>query len=214
MPQRRLTARAATLTFCHMAAHSARAARRATIPNALSLLRLVGTPALFGLVRLESPAPFLVWYAVLALTDWLDGLLARRWGQTSEFGATLDAVADVAFYGSTAALLWIRFPAYVRPNLALLGVALALYAVLVAYTRTRFGRAILPHTHLSRTAGALAVIAAIACFVTDGTPLIRAVIALYAVSFVEMIAMVVRHGPVSADTRTIIGLATAATPER
>ncbi len=33
-------------------------------------------------------------FVVAALTDWLDGFLARRWNQTSAFGAFLDPVAD------------------------------------------------------------------------------------------------------------------------
>lgn len=33
-------------------------------------------------------------FIVAALTDWLDGFLARRWDQTSSFGAFLDPVAD------------------------------------------------------------------------------------------------------------------------
>jgi len=33
-------------------------------------------------------------FAIAAFTDWLDGYLARRWNQTSAFGAFLDPVAD------------------------------------------------------------------------------------------------------------------------
>lgn len=33
-------------------------------------------------------------FILAALTDWLDGFLARRWQQTSSFGAFLDPVAD------------------------------------------------------------------------------------------------------------------------
>ncbi len=33
-------------------------------------------------------------FALAAITDWLDGFLARRWSQTSPFGAFLDPVAD------------------------------------------------------------------------------------------------------------------------
>ncbi|HBG32109.1 CDP-diacylglycerol--glycerol-3-phosphate 3-phosphatidyltransferase [Candidatus Macondimonas diazotrophica] len=33
-------------------------------------------------------------FVVAAITDWLDGYLARRWNQTSAFGAFLDPVAD------------------------------------------------------------------------------------------------------------------------
>lgn len=35
-----------------------------------------------------------VFFIVAALTDWFDGFLARRWNQTSSFGAFLDPVAD------------------------------------------------------------------------------------------------------------------------
>jgi CDP-diacylglycerol--glycerol-3-phosphate 3-phosphatidyltransferase/cardiolipin synthase len=33
-------------------------------------------------------------FAIASITDWLDGYLARRWNQTSSFGAFLDPVAD------------------------------------------------------------------------------------------------------------------------
>lgn len=33
-------------------------------------------------------------FVIAAITDWFDGYLARRWGQTSAFGAFLDPVAD------------------------------------------------------------------------------------------------------------------------
>lgn len=33
-------------------------------------------------------------FAIAAITDWFDGFLARRWKQTSDFGAFLDPVAD------------------------------------------------------------------------------------------------------------------------
>ena len=177
-----------------------------SIPNWLSALRLLGTPALFPLVRLESPAPFLAWYAVLALTDFLDGFLARRWHETTELGAMLDSVADIAFYLATAAVVWIRFPQYVRPNLAWLAAAVAMLVVLIAYTRLRFGRVLLPHTHLSRAAGILAVVAALAAFATDATLLLRGVILLYAIAFVEQIAMFARFGAVPLDTRSYFSI--------
>ena len=42
-------------------------------------------------------------FIIAAVTDWLDGFLARRWNQTSSFGAFLDPVADKLMV--TAALL-------------------------------------------------------------------------------------------------------------
>ena len=67
------------------------------LPNFLTLVRVVLIPVLV-LVW------FLPWqyagelsaiiFVVAALTDWLDGWLARRWKQESAFGAFLDPVAD------------------------------------------------------------------------------------------------------------------------
>jgi len=44
-----------------------------------------------------------VFFIVAAVTDWFDGYLARRWNQTSQFGAFLDPVADKLMV--TAALI-------------------------------------------------------------------------------------------------------------
>ncbi len=55
-------------------------------------------------------------FVVAAITDWLDGFLARRWNQTSAFGAFLDPVADKLMV--TGALLVLVFQARVDPALA------------------------------------------------------------------------------------------------
>ncbi|WP_026119980.1 CDP-alcohol phosphatidyltransferase family protein [Nocardiopsis potens] len=66
-----------------------------TIPNLLSVLRLLGVPLFLWLVL----GPKADWWAlgVLAfagLSDWLDGKIARAWNQTSRLGAVLDPMAD------------------------------------------------------------------------------------------------------------------------
>ena len=44
-------------------------------------------------------------FIAAAITDWLDGYLARRWGQTSAFGAFLDPVADKLMVAAALILL-------------------------------------------------------------------------------------------------------------
>jgi len=67
------------------------------VPNTLTLLRIGLIPVLVVIFYLPyswaSVAACAV-FTVAALTDLLDGWLARRWGQTSAFGAFLDPVAD------------------------------------------------------------------------------------------------------------------------
>ena len=66
-----------------------------TVPNLLSMLRLAGVPVFLWLVLgPEADGLALLLLAVAGVTDFLDGYLARRWGQTSMFGQILDPVAD------------------------------------------------------------------------------------------------------------------------
>jgi cardiolipin synthase len=66
-----------------------------TVPNAVSLVRILLIPVYCGLILDEDTTQIgiLVFGAVVA-TDWVDGLLARRTGQVSELGKVLDPVAD------------------------------------------------------------------------------------------------------------------------
>lgn len=70
------------------------------IPNILTVLRLCAAPGM-ALAFIFFPHPFADWIALIlftgaAATDWIDGFLARRWGQESRFGAMLDPIADKA----------------------------------------------------------------------------------------------------------------------
>lgn len=66
-----------------------------TLPNLLSFLRLLGVPVFLWLVLgPEADGWALLLLAVSGVTDYLDGFLARRLGQTSVLGQVLDPVAD------------------------------------------------------------------------------------------------------------------------
>jgi cardiolipin synthase len=66
-----------------------------TVPNLVTLVRLLCLPVflwlLFGLPSRQAAAWML---GVLGATDWVDGFLARRLGQTSEFGKKFDPTVD------------------------------------------------------------------------------------------------------------------------
>ncbi|MGD2019565.1 MAG: CDP-diacylglycerol--glycerol-3-phosphate 3-phosphatidyltransferase [Thiohalocapsa sp.] len=93
------------------------------IPNALTLLRIALIPVFVMIFYLPvpwaRPVCALV-FTLAALTDWLDGWLARRWGQTSPLGAFLDPVADKLMVAVALVLLvqaepsmWLALPAAV-----------------------------------------------------------------------------------------------------
>ena len=80
-----------------------------TIPNALSVLRLLGVPLfLWLLLGLHADLAAIVVLMLSGFTDWLDGVLARRLNQTSRFGALLDPLADRLYILATLIGLVLR----------------------------------------------------------------------------------------------------------
>ena len=80
-----------------------------TLPNALSVLRLLGVPLfLWLLLGPEADGWALTVLAVSGFTDWLDGKLARWLDQSSRLGALLDPAADRLYVVSTLVALALR----------------------------------------------------------------------------------------------------------
>jgi len=86
------------------------------LPTALTWLRIVLIPVFVGVYYLPDSllsVPIKNWvamsiFAFAAITDWADGYLARRWGQTSAFGAFLDPVADKLIVAAALIMLvWL-----------------------------------------------------------------------------------------------------------
>jgi CDP-diacylglycerol--glycerol-3-phosphate 3-phosphatidyltransferase len=93
------------------------------IPNILTLLRIILIPVFVGAFYLPwsiSNELTTIIFALAVATDWFDGYLARRWNQTSAFGAFLDPVADKLIVSSALVFLvqanpspWMAIPAAV-----------------------------------------------------------------------------------------------------
>lgn len=65
-----------------------------TIPNLVSVLRLLLVPVFVWLVAVEEIGWAGILLGFIGATDWIDGYLARRLGQVSEMGKFLDPLAD------------------------------------------------------------------------------------------------------------------------
>jgi phosphatidylglycerophosphate synthase len=81
--------------------------------NAVTLARGVLIAPIFGLLWWGQPTPALALYVLAALTDLVDGWLARRLHQSSEFGAQLDAVVDNLFSLAILGFLALAYPGLV-----------------------------------------------------------------------------------------------------
>lgn len=81
---------------------------RHSIPNALTVARFVAIPVFVWLYLEAGDGPAWgagVFFAAAALTDQLDGYLARRWHVESRFGTVADPLADRLMIGAAAILM-------------------------------------------------------------------------------------------------------------
>ena len=81
-----------------------------TLPNQLSILRIILTPIfifflLFDRYYFEQVATFV--FIIASLTDWYDGYIARRYGYVSKWGKFLDPLADKVLISSALISFWI-----------------------------------------------------------------------------------------------------------
>ena len=79
-----------------------------TVPNAVTLVRLLLMPVCAYLLATGRFGWGLVLTALVGSTDWVDGWLARRYGQVSRLGQLLDPLADRLLIASVAIALVIQ----------------------------------------------------------------------------------------------------------
>lgn len=80
-----------------------------TVPNVISLLRLLGVPVFLWLALGPRADGWALGVLMLAgVSDYLDGKIARRWGQTSKLGTLLDPAADRLYILATIIALTVR----------------------------------------------------------------------------------------------------------
>ncbi|RLA26425.1 MAG: CDP-diacylglycerol--glycerol-3-phosphate 3-phosphatidyltransferase [Gammaproteobacteria bacterium] len=81
---------------------------KANIANILTWIRIAAIPVVvwcfFSEIEFARPIAGML-FGLAAITDWLDGYLARRLGQTSRFGEFLDPVADKLMVAVSLVLL-------------------------------------------------------------------------------------------------------------
>ncbi len=107
-----------------------------TIPNALTALRGLGVPLFIWLaLSLKADGWAILVLAIGGITDYLDGKLARAWGQTSRFGELADPAIDRIYILATLIVLYMRDALPLWVIVLLIGRDIVLGFVTIALTR-------------------------------------------------------------------------------
>jgi cardiolipin synthase (CMP-forming) len=121
-----------------------------TVPTILTWTRVAAIPFMVGVfyLGLERPVQNLaatLMFIAFALTDWLDGYLARRLNQTSSFGAFLDPVADKFLVSASLLVLVDLGRADVFVALIIIGREIAISALREWMARIGASRSVAVH---------------------------------------------------------------------
>ncbi|HEY1142826.1 MAG TPA: CDP-diacylglycerol--glycerol-3-phosphate 3-phosphatidyltransferase [Sphingomicrobium sp.] len=104
-----------------------------TLPNLLTLSRIVAVPLLVFLLWRPSPVDYaitFVLYCIVGATDYLDGYLARAQGRISKLGQFLDPIADKIMVAAVLMMLISSRKANPVPEIAGLHIIAALIILL------------------------------------------------------------------------------------
>lgn len=121
-----------------------------TVPNLLSFLRLALVPVFLVLILSDRDVLALVVLVVSSVTDFLDGLIARKFRQISRLGQLLDPSADRLFI--FAALIGLSVREVIPWWFFIAIVARELLLVIMGIVGANFGYGPLPVHHLGKAA--------------------------------------------------------------
>ncbi len=125
-----------------------------SIPFALTLLRLLLAPVLVGLVYVGASGPVFAAVVLAAfVSDYFDGVIARRLGVATPELRHFDSRADLVFYATAAWTVWMVRPDVARsiavPALVVIGLDVARHI----FDFAKFGRDVAYHAWSSKAWG-------------------------------------------------------------
>ena len=124
------------------------------IANLITLIRILGAIALVFLEPFSIE--FFIVYGVCGLSDTLDGIVARKLGVASRFGAALDSISDLFFYGVMAAKIFPTLKELLTPlQWVIIAVPTGLHLIAYILCMFKFNKFSAIHTYANKVLGLL-----------------------------------------------------------
>ncbi|MDJ1469786.1 CDP-alcohol phosphatidyltransferase family protein [Xanthocytophaga flava] len=124
-----------------------------TIPNILSLYRIVIFPFIFYLILTQQEFLFSIFITISLVTDILDGWIARTFKLQTEIGAKLDSWADLGTYILAFLAIYIFKWSDIKPHSMILVLFFVFWLVSYLYVFYKFRGLIGLHTYMFKLTG-------------------------------------------------------------
>jgi phosphatidylserine synthase len=160
-----------------------------SIPNLLSILRLIAAPVLLLVAWLGESSLFLGLLVASLASDVLDGWVARAFHVSSPLGAKLDSWGDLATYSVLPLGVGWLWPELVVAELRFVAVALVAYALPILFGLVKFRRLTSYHTWGAKASSVVMGVALLVLLTAGPAWLFHAAAVLLGAEAIEEIAI-------------------------
>ncbi len=176
-----------------------------SLPNLLSIIRLLLVPVLWVFAVLKMPVYVGVGLVIAGLTDALDGIIARKFGLVTEYGSKLDSIADVSVIVSAVFWILLLTPGIFLDHAVLLSVWIAIEASGIVVGWIKFRRIANLHLYSAKAGGVAGYVFVTIAFIFGyNEPLFYIAYITLLISSVEALALLLLCSGVDEHMKSIV----------
>ncbi len=176
-----------------------------SIPNMITSIRFVLAPFLLYFAFTNELFLFTILFYVCAISDYIDGPIARRFNLTSELGSFLDNLADELLLLSGLAFMYLLKPEIMTDNILVFAVFLAIYAFeRILFYGLHNGKPRL-HLYSGKTfARAYYLCLPVLFYVNNYKPFLYLILALGAITLIEQSVIYLKYKEIDPEIKSFI----------
>ncbi|MCX5835152.1 MAG: CDP-alcohol phosphatidyltransferase family protein [Deltaproteobacteria bacterium] len=174
-----------------------------TLPNCLSIFRMVCAPVLLYLAWIGRADIFLVLLVLALLSDAIDGMIARKYKQETDLGAKLDSWGDFSIYMTVPLCTWWLWPDLIRQEAPFVAAVVASFAIPIFIGFLKYRRLTSYHTWAAKFSAAVLSVATLVMLLFDITWPFEIATVVLALSALEEIAITTTLSEWQSNVRSV-----------
>jgi CDP-diacylglycerol--glycerol-3-phosphate 3-phosphatidyltransferase len=175
-----------------------------SVPNILSILRIIFSPILLFLAWYDYKMVFIILLILSLLSDAVDGFIARRFELSTNRGAKLDSVGDMATYLTVPICAWWLWPELLRQEILFVLISVCAYIFPLAAGFIKFHKLPSYHTYGAKIAAVLMSISILLLFTTEITLAFKFAAIFQAIVALEEILITIQLPELKSNVKSIL----------